>query len=145
MCLYKQSAVFCFLAGHITNGVSVAGYLSWGQHSSLGPYYPTNGYVKWTGNGGWWIIETVESNNGHRISDQGNYIEWLSANAFGGTNYSNTPVGAVCHTGEPYLSGVNDSASYFGLWASGKNFSICAWGSRRTPFFLAIGDPFVTR
>jgi hypothetical protein len=133
------------LAGHITNGINAAGYLSWGGHSSLDRYYPTNGFVKWSGNSSWWIIETVESNNGKQVSDQGNFIEWFSSNAFGGLNYSNTPVGAVCHSGEPGLSGVNNSAIYFGLWASGKSLPICAWNSARTHFLVVIGDPFIKR
>jgi hypothetical protein len=34
---------------------------------------------------------------------------------------------------------------YLGLWATGKNFAICAWNARITPYFQAVGDPFVTR
>jgi hypothetical protein len=68
----------------------------------------------------------------------------------GGTSYSKTPVGAVSNTDEPYEQGNNDVSTYFGLWASGKNFGMCAWNSivlfpnNPTPF-QAIGDPFVTR
>ena len=93
----------------------------------------------------WWIIETEESFNGQREDGAGMFIKWFSSNAFGGTNYSNTPVGAVSHVDEPYLSGVNDAAKYFGLWASGKNFGIAAWNSRSTPFFQALGDPLVRK
>jgi len=75
----------------------------------------------------------------------GNFIQWFSSNAFGGTNYSNTPVGAVTHVEEPFSPGVENSQIYFGLWAAGKNFAICAWNSRRTPYFQAVGDPFVRR
>jgi hypothetical protein len=126
--------------------VNLAGYISWGAHSSLGLGYATNGFLKWTGNSSWWLIETVESWNGTRYTtDQGNFIKWFSINAFGGTNYSNTPIGAVTHTEEPGLGGVNNSANYFGLWASGKNFAICAWNSTNTIYFQAIGDPLVTR
>ena len=57
---------------------------------------------------------------------QGDFFMWFSAPAFGGTNYSNTPVGAVTHTDEPGLDYVNDAALYFGLWASGKNFALLA-------------------
>jgi len=98
------------------------------------------------GNSSRWIIQTVESYNGQRYAtDQGTISDWFSQDAFGGTNYSNTPVGAVSHTDEPGLPGVNDPATYFGLWASGKNFAICAWNSRETPDFQAVGDPLVTK
>ena len=126
--------------------MNVAGYMCWGEHSALGQTYPTDGTVKWSGHSGGWIIETIESFNGTRGGcNQGNFIHWFSSNAFGGTNYSNAPIGAVSHTEEPYLPGVANSATYFGLWAAGKNFAICAWNSRQTKWFQAVGDPFVTR
>ncbi len=131
------------LACHITSRSNVAGYCSWGFHSSLGTYYATDGAVQWIGNSSWYIIETVESFNGQRTINCGNFIQWFSSNAFGATNYKNTPVGAVTQVDEPYLGGVNDSGTYFGLWAEGKNFGICAWNSRNTEYFQAVGDPFV--
>ena len=135
-----------YTAPQIYSATNVTGYICWGEHSALGGDYPINGAVKWTGNSGWWIIETIESFNGMRGNPgQGTFTKWLSSNAFGGTNYSNTPVGAVSHTEEPGLGGVEDSSIYFGLWAAGKNFAVCAWNSRQTPFFQAVGDPFVTR
>jgi len=73
-----------------------------------------------------------------------NFIQWFSSNAFGGTNYSNTPIGAVTHVEEPGLPDVENSSVYFGLWETGKNFAICAWNSRQTPYFQAVGDPFIT-
>jgi len=113
---------------------------------------PLTGFVTnrlvWGGNSRWWIIETIESYNGKRDDPntfQSNFLQWFSENAFGGTSYSNTPVGAVTHVFEPGLSGVNDASSYFGLWASKKNFAISAWYSRITPAFQAVGDPFVTK
>ncbi len=131
---------------HLLSGTNVSGYLCWGAHSALGGTYPIDGTVKWTGNSGWWIIETVESFNGMRGGcGQGNFIQWFSSNAFGGTNYSNTPIGAVSHTEEPGLLYVENSSIYFGLWAGGKNFAICAWNSRITLFFQAVGDPFVVK
>ncbi len=132
---------------HITNAVNVAGYISWGSHSSLGNEYPRFGpiRVKWTGNSAWWVIETIESFNGWRHTGQGNFTQWFSADAFGGTDYSNTPIGAVSHTDEPGLAGVNDSRLYFGLWAQGKSFAISGWNSRITPLFQAVGDPFTTK
>jgi alpha-tubulin suppressor-like RCC1 family protein len=134
------------LACHITVGTNVAGYLSWGGHSYLWSEYATNGYVRWFGNSSWWIIQTVESYNGQRDNPntgQGNFLQWFSANAFGGTNYSNTPVGAVSHVEEPYAI-ANDPFIYFGSWSAGKRFAICAWISLQRPKVVqAVGDPFV--
>jgi hypothetical protein len=76
---------------------------------------------------------------------QGDFTQWFSANSFGGTGYSNTPVGAVSNVEEPQEIGVNDAAIYFGLWQAGKNFAICAWRSRLTTYFQAIGDPLITK
>lgn len=120
--------------------------MCWGAHSTLGVDYPTNAAkVTWLGASRWWIIETVESFNGQRDYGAGVFLKCFSANAFGGTNYSNTPVGVVSHVDEPGLPGVNDATKYFGLWASGKNFGITAWNSRKTEYFQAIGDPLVER
>jgi hypothetical protein len=134
-------------APQITNAANISAYMSWGQNGGLGPDYAINGTVKFQGNSSWYVIETVESDNGQVVqdTDQGNFIKWYSSNAFGGTNYSNTPIGAVSHVEEPGLPGVENSAIYFGLWAGGKNFAICAWNSRNTPYFQAVGDPFVTK
>ena len=131
---------------HLRTGTNVAGYISWGQHSCLGADYATdaNG-VHWQGNSGWWIIETVESFNGDQTTYQGNFIKWFSSSAFAGTNYLHTPVGGVSHVDEPGLSGVNDPAAYFGLWQAGLGFGSCAWISRRTEFFQAVGDPLIKR
>jgi len=135
------------LAVHLTNGVNVAAYYSRGQHSALGNSYAVNGFVRWSGNSGWWIIATIESFNGQRYqTGQGNFIQWFSSTAFGGTNYANTPVGAVTHVEEPYTI-LNWPDQYMGLWAGGKNFAICAWGSLKpgAMYFQEVGDPFVTK
>jgi hypothetical protein len=111
----------------------------------LGPTYPTNGLPSWTGHSGWWIIETIESFNGTRGDPgQGTFLKWFSADAFGGANYMNTPVGAVSHVSEPGDK-INSPDVYFGLWAQGKVFAKCAWISRKTQYFQAVGDPFVRR
>ena len=132
---------------HATGVTNVAGYLCWGTHGSLTNTYPIDGEVKWTGNSGWWIIRTEESFNGQLNGGQGNFLEWFSSNAFGGANYSNTPVGAVSYVEEPGAS-ATDNSIYFGLWAQGKNFAICAWISANvdgfTPAYQMVGDPFVT-
>lgn len=71
--------------------------------------------------------------------------DWFSPSAFGGTNYSNTPIGAATQVLEPKLAGVNNCSVYFGLWAAGKDFAICAWNSRMAFWLQAVGDPFVTK
>ena len=94
----------------------------------------------------WWIIETIEPFNGQRTDPrQGTFIKWFSPSAFGGTNYSNTPVGAVTHVEEPGLGGINSVSTYFSLWAGGRKFGASAWRSRETRQFQAIGDPLITR
>ena len=130
---------------HITYAADVAGYLTWGANGGQNKDYATNGDVVFAGSSTWYIIETIESYNGAREDPgQGTFIKWFSPSAFGGTSYANTPVGAVTHVAEP-LGGWNDSALYFGLWASNKNFAICAWNSLRTEYLQAVGDPFTTR
>ena len=135
------------LACHITSGTNVAGYLSWGAHSlGLGPDFAVNDSVQWSGNSGWWIIETIESDNGQRYRlNYSTPIDWFAQNAFGGIYYSNTPAGAVSTTSEPGFGYFNSPASVFGLWESGMNFGMCAWNSRNSVYFQAVGDPFVTK
>lgn len=129
---------------HITSGTNVAGYFSWGYNAYMGRTYYTN--VFFHGHSGWYIIETGESFNGQRgPGDQGNFLLWFSPIAFGGTNYSNTPIGAVTHVDEPFLGGLNSGSIYFGQWAAGTNFAMAAWNSCRTSKFQAVGDPFVTQ
>ena len=134
---------------HLTDVTNVAGYISWGQHSSLAADYALNGLVQWKGNSRWWIIQTIESYNGVRpLGGQGNFIRWFSSNAFGGTNYTNyqnTPVGAVTHGEDPFIAGVNHPDVYFGLWTGKRNLAICAWNSFPTGQFQAVGDPFTKR
>jgi hypothetical protein len=140
------------LACHITNGSNLAGYFCWGEHSSLGGGYASNGSVIWTGDSGWYLMETIESFNGERDGDgfQGNFVDWFAANAFNGTNYNsynytNTPVGVISTVDEPGLGRSGNPALYFGLWARGHTFGICAWNAIGSPEFQAVGDPFVTR
>jgi hypothetical protein len=139
-----------FVGPHFTNTANVGAYVCWGAHSALyNQYalgYTTDGsvLVNWHGWSGWWLIDTIESFNGQPGGGQGDYWMWFSTNAFGSTNYENTPVGAITHTDEPHDL-LNLPYPYLGLWATGKNFAICAWNTRRTPYFQAVGDPFVTR
>ena len=135
----------------ISTGNNVKGYASWGVHDGVfSSTYPTNGSVVWSGSSKWWIIETIESFNGQRDASlglggqqpQGDVEEWFASNAWGGTNYTNTPIGAVSHVEEPGLEGVN-GATYMSLWEEGFLFSECAWASKNTPCFQAIGDPLL--
>ncbi len=110
--------------------------MCWGSHSSLGGDYANDGTVQFKGNSSWWIIETAESFNGLRINPgQGTFVTWFSASAFGGTNYLNTPIGAVSHVDEPGLGGVTSSDAFFDFWAGGKFFATCAWNPINTYFY----------
>jgi alpha-tubulin suppressor-like RCC1 family protein len=133
-------------ACHIDSGNNVAGYFCWGSHSSLGVQFPLGGNQPWSGNSGWWIIETIESFNGERYrANQSNYVLWFLGTDFGGANYSNTPVGAISTTDEPDLGGNGNTSIYYPFWEKGKCFAICAWAARQSPYFQAVGDPFVTK
>jgi hypothetical protein len=130
----------------ITNGTNVSGYYSPGFHNGyFSDGYATNGQIVFSGSSGWYLIETDESFNGHRIAGQGNYLSWYASNAFGGTHYSNTPIGAVTQTQEPGIA-LNNPYIYFGLWASGKIFASCAWNSfysgNGARYPQMVGDPF---
>ena len=50
------------------------------------------------------LINTIESHNGKLYADldhgQGSVTLWFSRTDFGGTNYSNTPIGGVSYTDE---------------------------------------------
>jgi hypothetical protein len=147
---------------HITTGTNVAGYFTWGYAGDLGGGYPTNNTILFSGASTWYLIATEESYNGQRIPAYGecSFLEWFSTNAFGGTNssYLNTPVGAISHVDEPDEYADN-YYNYFGLWAAGKSFAICAWAGQIGTYvslggsapgttdywFQASGDPFVTK
>jgi len=141
------------LTCHITTATNVAGYLCWGGHSSLGPSYATNESIQCFGQSTWYVMQTIESFNGQRnpCCGLGNFLSWFASNAFGGTNYSNTPVGAVCNVDEPYLLGNNNSALYFGEWAAERIFAYCGWNSftienqNYSHCLQVVGDPFTTK
>ncbi len=137
------------LGSNVFNASNVKGYMSWGAHASLGDAYANDGSIKFSGNSGWYIIQTIESYNGVRfyndcgLTCQGSFVDWFAANAFGGTNYENTPIGAVVHVQEPGRAGVN-TEKYFGLWERGYLFAEAAWASGNTPQLMVIGDPLIT-
>lgn len=137
----------------ISSAHNVKGFVTWGYWGDKNGNWPIDGSIRFSGDSNWYIIQTVESHNGHWVQPdagddpsahyQSNFIKWFSAQAFGGTNYEYTPVGAVTHTDEPSVSGVN-SPALFTCWESNQVFSYCAWKSRRTIHFQAVGDPLVT-
>lgn len=136
--MYKSSC-------HFSEASNVVGFSTGGTHACFGQNFPTDGSLKFSGSSGWYIFRTTESWNGQRNTNssmQSNFIEWFSANAFGGTNYSNTPVGSIAHVREP-APDENSNPNFFTLWDQGYTFAEAAWASRRTPWFLATGDPLV--
>ena len=120
--------------------------MSWGANGGLGASYSLDGTVKFGNNSNWYLVDTWESFNGQRngAGFQGHYTQWFSTGSWGGTGYEKTAVGAVGHTEEPNLVGLN-SPYFMGLWQAGFNFAECAWGSKSTPYFLAVGDPLIQR
>ncbi len=134
----------------ILEASDVRGFITWGANAGFKNTYatdPTNlWYLRFSGNSGWYPIQTIESYNGQRNGGgwQGNFINWFSKNAFGSTNYENTPVGAVTYVEEPGYGGIN-SPAYFSCWEEGQLFIDCAWASFVTPFRMAVGDPWVRR
>ena len=129
---------------HITTCSNVVGYETWGANGGLGGDYAKSGFIKFRGRSNWFLIKTIESFSGQWTTSQGNFVNWFSANAFGGTNYSNTPVGATTNVEEPTTAGLA-GPSYLADWEKGLLFAEAAWDSRQTTFFMAIGDPLVIR
>ena len=130
---------------NISLATNVTGYACWGYHGFLGNQWATNGSVQFVGDSNWFIMMSAESWNGQWFprDNQGSFQRWFEPNAFGGTAYSNTPVGAISNVSEP--SCVNNAARYFTLWESGKFFAICAWSSACSFKLQATGDPFVVK
>lgn len=129
---------------HLSRGGNVLGYESWGSNGGMPLTYPNDRTVVFTGKSNWYLVKTVESWNGIVGSGQGNFEQWFSGTTGGGWHYTRTPIGMVCHTDEPLVSGVEGSM-YMCNWEAGLLFSDCAWSSRRTKFFMAVGDPLVKR
>jgi hypothetical protein len=135
------------------NATNVAGYYSEGNDGGHTTGFATNGEVKFYGNSGWYVMASVDSYNGQRgpenNTNQSSFITWFASTAFGGTNYSNTPVGAITHVDEP--GNLDDTYDYYGDWASGKSFAISAYhcfvneGGLVKSVSQAVGDPFVRK
>jgi hypothetical protein len=96
-------------------------------------------------------MTTYESYNGVRNYLAPNYlstyVEWYASNAFGGTNFENTPVVAAANTHE--CNCTPDPATLLALWAGGKSAAICCWQAgwrqQASGSTLVVGDPFVKR
>jgi alpha-tubulin suppressor-like RCC1 family protein len=139
-----------------TNATNVAGYFTAGWDGGLGDGNMfVDNTVRFFGQSGWYIMDTIDSYNGQRYSGQAGFLSWFSTNSLGGTNYSNTPVGAVTTVDEPGIPGKVNSAEYYGDWAAGKSFAIAVWDAEsQIPsgegsfvsgglYFQSTGDPFV--
>jgi alpha-tubulin suppressor-like RCC1 family protein len=136
---------------------NVAGYYTAGWDDGAGDTIMfIDGTVRFFGQSGWYIMATGDSYSGQR-DDQGTdsthqvgFLEWFTTNAFCGTNYSNTPVGGVTYVEEPSSAWVLH-AVYYGDWAAGKNFAICAWeaggglNDAAAPQMQVVGDPLVRK
>jgi hypothetical protein len=134
-----------------TNAMNVAGYFTAGYDGGLDDTNMfADGTIQFLGQSGWYIMNTIDSFNGDRTVPTG-FLSWFATNSLGGTNYSNTPVGAVTTVDEPDLQGKVAPAVYYGDWAAGKSFAISAWDAQIQGngkpgiYFQAIGDPFVRK
>ncbi len=144
------SVFVAHVPAHITLATNVAGYYSVGWDGGHSGGMATNGDVVFSGNSGWYIMASVDSFNGQRDAGgfQSGFVTWFASDAFGGTNYSNTPLGAVTHVEEPQ-GNVENCYTYYGNWALGKPFAFTAWFALYTTgtcFPCAVvGDPFVKK
>ena len=129
---------------HLTGGADVTGYESWGVNGGMTSTYPNDRSLFFTGKSNWYLVKTFESYNGILASGHGNFEQWFGPSTAGGWQYSRTPVGMACHTDEPSIGGVEGSM-YLCNWEAGLLFSECAWSSRKTKYFMAVGDPLVKR
>jgi hypothetical protein len=129
---------------HLTSGADVTGYESWGINGGMPSTYPNDRSLMFTGKSNWYLVKTFESYNGIIASGHGNFEQWFSPITAGGWHSSRTPIGMACHTDEPSVGGVEGSM-YMCNWEAGLLFSECAWSSRRTKYFMAVGDPLVKK
>jgi hypothetical protein len=134
---------------HCWGCANLAGYISWGVYGFI--FQDWSRYVGFTTNSAWYIMTSIESWNGLWGNEQGqtlgqySFHHWFDSIAFRGTNYSNTPVGAVSDVGEPGGACFIDFKTYFRLWAQGKAFAVCVWNAPARSSVQATGDPLVRR
>jgi len=132
-------------ANYTSTATNVAAYFTGGWDGGLGDSNMfVDGTVKFFGDIGWYIMTTIDSFNGQRVTFQAGFLTWFASNAFLGTNYSNTPVGATTTVQEPYEV-IPNPEIYYGDLAGGKSFAISAWAAQISPYFQAVGDPFVRK
>lgn len=109
--------------------------------------YAIDGAIRFSGKSGWYVMTTGESFNGsrHGHGGQGNFTQWFSKNAFGGSDYEYTPVAATTRVVEEGDRGFK-TPGLFACWEAGKPFAYCAWETANTERAVqAIGDPLITR
>lgn len=143
------------IGNYTSQGTNVIGYFTPGCDNWPESLWDSNmfvdGTIRFYGQSGWYIMTTIDSFNGMRQTGQASFLTWFVTNAFSGTNYSNTPVGAVSTVDEPGLSGKPSPYIYYYSWAAGKTFGIAAWWAQYVTFgspgirFQATGDPFVRK
>jgi hypothetical protein len=147
-----SASIFTTVSPSFTNNATnVAGYRTCGEDCTGDGGFATNRAVRFFGNSSWYVMSTVESFNGTRngAGFQSSFLTWWATNSFGGTNYSNTPLGAITHVWEP--GSYDDSYDYYADWASGKSFAVSAWhsfvnaGGGIQAHFQAVGDPFMKK
>ncbi len=142
------ASVFINHSGLILAATNLAGYLTSGWDGGHSSGYATNtlvnGGVQFSGSSGWYIMTSVDSFCGHRYTFQSSYLTWFASNSFGGTNYSNTPVGATTTVDEPGSPGTNPEI-YYQEWVAGKSFAISAWAGMHSKYEQAVGDPFTRK
>ena len=134
---------------HCWGCANVAGYVSWGIWGfNAGDW---SSIMHFTNASAWYIMTSNESWNGQwgnvlgqTRDNQYTFHRWFGPNAFRGTNYENTPVGALTAVVEPLACYV-EYGTYFRLWASGKPFALCAWNTPIATAVQATGDPLVKR
>ena len=121
-------------------------FANWGIYTFSVNNWPLNADIIFSGKSNWWLGMSVESYSGVYGQSHGDPEDLFAATAFGGTAYSNTPIGFVCHTAEPTMSGIN-TLYYAERWAMGWNAAECAWVSidGTHPHLLYVGYPFVMR
>ena len=141
-----------YFTNFTTQATNVAAYFTAGEDGGTGDgnlFDHTNSVISFYGDSGWYIMSTIDSTSGQRNSFQAGFLSWFSTNSFGGTNYSNTPVGGITYVDEPNGGQLFNRSFYYGDWAAGLNFAISAWSFQTQQYpvnkFQAVGDPFVIR
>jgi hypothetical protein len=137
------------VANYSAQATNVAAYFTGGQDAGGDATLFVDGKVRFYGQSGWYIMSTIDSTSGQRNSFQDGFLSWFTTNSFGGTNYSNTPVGGITYVDEPNGNQFFNRSGYYGNWAAGKTFAIAATAVKAQFWpvieFQAIGDPFVRK